>query len=304
MKKRYIISCTALLLTLLLSVGLMIPGFAEGSAPVAENFEFETYRGVSFGGELAAIDPDGDTLTFEITTAPVKGSIELSDDGSFVYTPADGKRGKDYFGYKAVDSDGNRSQEATVIIRLIKQKTEVSYADMDGSASYCAAIRLAECGAFVGRQLGGEYYFDPDATLSRGEFLSLCLEVTGTDTLTGVVSTGFTDDGEIPEWQKSYVSTAVKNGIVKGYSGEDGPCFGSDSVISRAEATAMLNRSLGLSNVSYVNLNDAVPTWAAQDAANLCACNVISPTAALDRPLTRADAADMLAAAMSVIESR
>lgn len=304
MKKRYLISCAAVILTLTLSLGLALPGTAEGSAPVAENLEFETYRGVSFGGELAAIDPDGDTLSFRITTEPVKGSLELNDDGSFVYTPADGKRGKDYFGYKAVDSEGNCSQEATVIIRLIKQKTEVSYADMDGSASYCSAIRLAECGAFIGRQLGGEYYFDPEDTLSRGEFLSLCLEISGADLLAGVVSTGFTDDADIPDWQKSYVSTGVKNGIVKGYSGSDGPCFAGESTISKAEAAAMLNRCLRLSDVSYVNLNGAVPSWAAQDAANLCACDVLSTSAVLDCPLTRADAADMLAAAMLVIENR
>lgn len=29
---------------------LMLPALADSSAPVAENFEFETYRGVSFGG--------------------------------------------------------------------------------------------------------------------------------------------------------------------------------------------------------------------------------------------------------------
>ena len=33
-------------------------------------------------------------MSFEITTQPKKGSIELSDDGSFVYSPIDGKRGR------------------------------------------------------------------------------------------------------------------------------------------------------------------------------------------------------------------
>ena len=73
---------------------LMLPALADSSAPVAENFEFETYRGVSFGGRLAAVDPEGDAVSFEITTQPKKGSIELSDDGSFVYSPIDGKRGR------------------------------------------------------------------------------------------------------------------------------------------------------------------------------------------------------------------
>ena len=69
---------------------IVFPALADNSAPVAENFEFETYRGVSFGGKLCAVDPDGDAVSFEITTQPKKGTIELSDDGSFVYSPAVG----------------------------------------------------------------------------------------------------------------------------------------------------------------------------------------------------------------------
>ena len=46
--------------------------------------------------------------------------LRLRPDGSFVYTPLVGRRGRDYFGYKAVDARGNLSQEATVIIRLTK----------------------------------------------------------------------------------------------------------------------------------------------------------------------------------------
>lgn len=67
---------------------LMLPALADSSAPVAENFEFETYRGVSFGGRLAAVDPEGDAVSFEITTQPKKGSIELSDDGSSSIPPS------------------------------------------------------------------------------------------------------------------------------------------------------------------------------------------------------------------------
>ncbi len=302
MKKRISIS-VSVLLVLVLCFSL-IPVHAENTAPVAENFEFQTYRGVSFGGQLAAIDPDGDTLRFEITTEPVKGTLELSSDGSFVYTPADGKKGKDYFGYKAVDAEGNLSQEATVIIKLIKQKSDVSYTDMEGSASYCSAVKLADRGAFIGKQLGGEYYFEPEHTVTRGEFLNMCLAATGADLLSGVVSTGFTDDSDIPDWQKASVSTAVKCGIVKGYSDGNGIYFNADSEISRAEAMVMLNRSLQLSDVSYYDVSSDVPDFAVQSAANLAACNVIGSTAASTSPLTRAEAADMLANAMSLIESR
>lgn len=53
---------------------LMLPALADSSAPVAENFEFETYRGVSFGGRLAAVDPEGDAVSFEITTQPKRAA--------------------------------------------------------------------------------------------------------------------------------------------------------------------------------------------------------------------------------------
>ena len=71
---------------------------AAGSAPVAANLEMvTTYRGVSVGGQLAAYDPDGGELTFEITTPPVKGTIELSDGGSFIYDSRRGKEGARLF---------------------------------------------------------------------------------------------------------------------------------------------------------------------------------------------------------------
>ena len=47
-------------------------------------------------------------------------TISLNEDGSFVYTPRENKKGRDYFGYKAIDPEGNVSQEATVIIRIQK----------------------------------------------------------------------------------------------------------------------------------------------------------------------------------------
>ena len=281
---------------------LVFPAMADNSAPVAENFEFETYRGVSFGGQLAAVDPDGDAVSFEITTQPKKGTIELSGDGSFVYSPAEGKRGRDYFGYKAVDANGDRSQEATVIIKLVKNKS-VSYVDMDGNASYCSAVKLAECGAFIGKQIGGEYYYEPQKTLSRGEFVAMCLNVTGTDVLRGVVSTGFDDDGSIPDWQRAYVASAVRDGVVKGKNGASGAVFDADAEISRAEAGVMLDRLLSLTNVS-VEDGGAVPTWAAQSAANLDACGIMNENCVDSAALTHAEAADMLAAAMNVLSRR
>ena len=94
---------------------------AEGRAPEAENLEIVTKRDVPYRGALSAKDPDGDLTGFTITTRPIKGELELREDGQFVYTPRPGKKGRDYFGYRAVDAAGNVSQEATAIIRIEKQ---------------------------------------------------------------------------------------------------------------------------------------------------------------------------------------
>jgi len=45
----------------------------------------------------------GNTLTALVDTDPVHGSLNLSADGSFVYTPQHDFSGKDYFKYKATD---------------------------------------------------------------------------------------------------------------------------------------------------------------------------------------------------------
>lgn len=94
--------------------------YAQGQPPLAESFELSTPMNTPYEGQLTASDEDSGELFYEITTQPVKGEIALNEDGSFVYTPRENKKGRDYFGYKAIDPDGNYSQEATVIIRIKK----------------------------------------------------------------------------------------------------------------------------------------------------------------------------------------
>lgn len=50
--------------------------------------------------------------------------------------------------------------------------------------------------------------------------------------------------------------------------------------------------------------DSAVPAWASQATANLTACGVLTMSARYTDTLTRADAAEMLCAAMAVQDSR
>lgn len=276
----------------------------QNTAPVAENQTLETYRGVSVGGRLAAYDAEGDELTFEIATEPMKGSVALSADGCFVYTPKENKRGKDYFGFRAIDAAGNVSQEGTVIIKLIRQSTKLTYADLSGSGAEYAAIALTEAGVFTAEAIGADYVFDPDAAVTRGEFLCMCMNAAGSELLRGVSSTGFLDDDEIGAWLKPYVATALLHGYIGG-EGADA-YFRPDEPIDLRTACVMTNAVLGVTDVvSVASYIDMPEEPGAQAVANLTACGVMTASpGALDEAITRADAAELLQNAMTFLKNR
>lgn len=118
--KKIMLSFMSCLMLFSLVSGLVNPVFAEGMAPEAESFEIKTKVNTPTHGALLAKDAEDDVVAFEITTKPIKGDIQVEPNGNFVYTPREGKKGRDYFGYKAYDSQGNISHEATVIIRIEK----------------------------------------------------------------------------------------------------------------------------------------------------------------------------------------
>jgi len=284
----------------------------KNSAPIAENLKYKTYRGVAVTGKFKAVDPDGDTLTYQITSMPKKGTVEAISADEFVYTPAEGKKGEDKFTYVAVDAQGGLSEEATVEIDIKKQKTKVTYSDMNGSDAHFAALALAENGIFVGQQLGSEYFFCPDETMTRGEFLAMCLAVAGVDTLSGISKTGFADDSDIPMWVKPYVSAGLMNGVIGGYKTENGQIvFNPNAEITFTEAAVLIDRALGLTDVSAVSAmfpdeESSVPAWAQSAAANLTACNILPDglDAYVNTTVTRADAAKILMSSMEVLEAR
>ena len=229
--------------------------------------------------------------------------MTLTDSGTFVYTPADGKRGRDYFGFRAADSSGNESQEATVLISIRKQKPDITYSDMTGRPEEYAAVMLAEQGLCVGRQVGGQYLFDPDSPMPRDEFLAMCTRLTGTSTLQGVLSTGFGDDKQIPVWAKAYVATAVMNGDIAGYSDGTAIVFDAQRGITAGEAAVMLSSFLDPSPAAALESDD-IPEWAYTAVSSLTSCGVYPDGSDCTAPITRAEAAQMLLGAYTLLQKR
>ena len=302
--KRLVVSLISFLMAVLYFINAAGQAAAVGSAPVAENLELKTYTNVSVGGMMSAFDPDGGALQFVITTEPVKGMIQLQEDGSFIYTPKENKKGRDYFGYKAMDEEGNYSQEATVIIQILKQKKAVVYADMKGCSDEYAAVVLSETGLYTGKQICGVYCFEPDVRVTRGEFLSMCMALTGKAPVTGIYRTGYLDDEGIPAWQKAYASAATIQGVYAGIPTDDGTVFSGDEAITCAEAAAFLDRALELEDVSYIAGYEHMDAALAQACANLNAYDVIPQHISEGQLLHRSDAARMLSAALELINNR
>lgn len=187
MKKKHFFKRTALsAIALVLAISMLAGGVSvlandflmtENASPIAENQNLSTYKNISLSGTLSAVDPDGDLLKYALTRFPKKGTAEVNEDGSFTYTPFENKKGKDSFSFSATDTHGNTSENATVNIKIKSQKTDVCYTDLEGTNYEYDAICLAENGVYIGEQIGSSYFFSPDTTVSRGEFLSMCMNV-------------------------------------------------------------------------------------------------------------------------------
>ena len=275
------------------------------NAPIARDLEIRTYRGIPYQGQLEGTDPEGGDLTFTIVDQPQKGSVTV-EGGSFTYTPKNNAAGADSFTYTAANSAGTVSPPATVTITIEKTRSGVTYADTD-EATATAAQDLAEQGVFTGAKIGEKWYFEPDRTVSRGEFLAMVLETAGTD-VTEVTMTGFSDDAAIPTWAKGYAAAGVAEGIVQGKPTESGAAFSCAEPVSYSEAATVLNRVLNLGDVElevwYAD-REAVPSWAAQAVGNMEALNVLGVGSfgsdGLEAAVTRADAARMLSAAGTLL---
>ena len=144
----------------------------------------------------------------------------------------------------------------------------------------------------------------PQALAGLGVARFLSGKLGGDRVLSGVSTTGFTDDEEIPAWQKPYVATALMNGAISGYTDSGSATFSADAPITCSEAAVMLNSVVRVTDVSSFDQEMGTPVWAGQAVANLNACRMLPSSFVSDHALTRAQAAQMLSSAWDTIASR
>ena len=258
-------------------------------APVAEDSAIETYKNMPNQGKLKVSDPEGQKLTYTVTRQPKRGTVTVSEDGSYLYTPKKNKVGTDSFTFTATDPAGKVSREATVTVQILKPAVAGTYADTAGADCRFEAEWLRNTGIFEGEQLAGQRCFQPEKTLSRGEFLSMLVKTLGMDVDREAAFTGFSD--EAPDWLKPYLAAAMRSGMTAGWP--HGNVFGAGETMTGAEAAVLVTGGLDLtvSVVASGKENDGdQPAWV-QNAMATMADNGIS----LDADgLTRGEAAKLL----------
>lgn len=279
-------------------------------APVL-SLKRSTYRGLAAYGTLSAYDPDGDEMVFEIVSYPENGSLELTDakQGSYVYRPYSTYLGNDSFSYVARDRYGNYSAAAEVRLTVERCGTSVTYADMEGSADECAALNVTEKSVMSGTQVGDKYYFYPDRTVSRADFLVMVMQAAGITAVPACDRTVFADDAEIPASMKGYVTAAYRLGYITGSQKDGQLCFLPNEDLTRAQAAVIIERIIEPGKPTVIPTftdQGEIPVWAADAIYSLSAAGILCSTGGQIAPtekVTRAQTAQMLTSLMAYREN-
>lgn len=251
----------------------------EDKAPVAQDSAIETYKNLSNDGKLVASDPEEQPLTYTVVRQPRRGDVQLREDGSFTYTPKKNKVGVDSFTFTAADPAGNVSREATVTVQILKPTDAKQYRDTAGEDCRFTAEWLRSTGLFAGEQVGDEICFQPEKTVTRGEFLSMLVNLLEIPV----------EEVDAPQWVQPYLDAAIRSGLVTGWQQES---FNMDEPVTGAEAAVALQNALDLSaGHEEMSYEEEVPVWAATSLA-VMAENGVQLQA--DAPLTRGEVSGIL----------
>ena len=158
----------------------------------------------------------------------------------------------DHYSYLIGYSDGTvrpngkitRAEVATSFFRLLDDDTRAKYwsskndfSDVSADKWYNNAVSTLSNMGVIGGYADGT--FRPDAPISRAEFAKIAVSFTQNN---GSAVYNYFTDVKTTDWFAPYVTAAKDAGLIEGYS--DGS-FKPESKITRAEACAIVNRTLG-----------------------------------------------------------
>ena len=200
----------------------------------------------------------------------------------------------------AADCCGNLGRAS---VTLSASASQAPFADMSNHWARDYTGRLSELGIITGVQAGGQTYFYPNRSITRGDFALMTARWLGLDLEDYAnVSLPYADASSIPSWSRNAVKALYKLEIMEGSKAGDGKVYANaTSSITRAEAMTILGRiqAKGYPEASLSAFSDAssVPAWAKRHVATLVGLEVVSGSDGKLRPndtVTRAEVAKML----------
>jgi gliding motility-associated-like protein/uncharacterized repeat protein (TIGR01451 family) len=114
------------------------------NGPVANNDETETVTGTPVTSNLLSNDysPSGEPMQLNVqpVSGPSYGSVVISPDGNYTYTPANGFSGTDQFTYEVCGQLSEICSRAVVSISVRKQENNLIFAADDAFFTYGTAV--------------------------------------------------------------------------------------------------------------------------------------------------------------------
>lgn len=269
----------------------------------------ETYRGIKMAGVLAAYDPEGDELRYEIVEYPENGRLILQNrnTGTYTYIPNANFTGEDSFKYVVRDKYGNYSASQKVTLTVSAPGTSTVYKDLIDDELYCHAISMTESGLMNGVQVGDYFYFEADREVTRSEFLVTAMKAVGIKNLPDVESTVFYDDSDINPEMKNYVALAYSKGYISGKNVNGNKCFVPNEVIKFSEAAVIVSNMIGYAEpkvtLTFADA-DEIPYWSGKAINSLHTLGILEAPEMIsgaERIMTRGDMAKLLSKTMLVI---
>lgn len=233
-----------------------------------ETLSVITQKNISVFGKICATDPEGDELSVIVVSYPKYGTLELSKDsfGEFKYTPKSEFNGNDSFVFVVRDEYGNYTKPERASIKVTERMSNVVYVDMENSKSYNAAVAMSAMGIMSGTRIGDGIYFEPEATVSRAEFVTMAMKSLGIRADSTLEKTYFDDNSDIPLPLVSYIATAARIGAVSGSFDTDGLYFRPNDAITKCEAAIVMSNLMNIKADSAVFSEiegiSEIPVWA------------------------------------------
>ena len=234
-------------------------------------------------------EPDGDAFTVKVIGYPTNGFISVDKDGKIVYVPEDGFSGSDTMVYSVMDKYGAESERATLDIKVEKNESGIEFADMQRDMSNLYAHRMCSNNVMVYRISEGKYYFDPEAAVTKMEFLVMAMCVSGEDAgIVAVADSAVNDDNGLSSGLKGYLSAANDKGLILLENGG----FSPNEKITVADASYIIASILKLPKAGMADSSaDASAVYASMiAAADAGFFETLSP----DAVITKQEAAKLL----------